>query len=284
MQSATRFNTPAAVPRTLQMGEHTLTAIPDGTVQLDPQQWLPASTPADWMDREPSVLDGRGYIAASVAALLVQYRGRALLIDTGFGPHSIPADRTIPPIGALLGGWLPASLDKVGCDPAAIDTVAFTHLHDDHTGWAFSGGPGGGSLFPAATFVASKAEWATWSKAPANVSTAVAASGAEIFPGVTALPTPGHTPGHTGYVVSTGGGRVIAFGDTFHTPAQLANPSWTVAVDALPAQGVASRLRMLKELSQPDTVGFANHFADVHFGRLGHVDGRPSWEPLDTTG
>jgi len=52
--------------------------------------------------------------------------------------------------------------------------------------------------------------------------------GEEIAPGVVAVVTPGHSAGHTSYVVMTDAGkRLIAFGDIFHTPVQITHPEWS---------------------------------------------------------
>jgi glyoxylase-like metal-dependent hydrolase (beta-lactamase superfamily II) len=106
--------------------------------------------------------------------------------------------------------------------------------------------------------------------------------GAEVFPGVTALVTPGHSPGHTSYVITgSTGTRVIALGDIFHIPAQIAHPQWPSLPD-FDGEGVlAARGRLLGELRRPGTVGFACHFGDRAFGRIKpDEDGRPGWEPV----
>jgi glyoxylase-like metal-dependent hydrolase (beta-lactamase superfamily II) len=50
--------------------------------------------------------------------------------------------------------------------------------------------------------------------------------GEEVFPGVHALVTPGHSPGHTSFIVTTDAGRLIMFGDAFRVPAQIQHPDW----------------------------------------------------------
>ncbi|MET9695825.1 MBL fold metallo-hydrolase [Streptomyces sp. NPDC006529] len=282
MTTATRWNTPATAPRTLRFGEHTVTWLPDGYVQLDPRRWLPGTTEEDWTGENAGLLDPEGFLAASIGALLIRHGDRAMLVDAGFGPRDVPAADTRPALGALVGGQLPAALDAVGVDPAAIELIAFSHLHGDHFGWALCPGRGLVSPFVNAVFAASAAEWATLppsKRGPARIRTV--ADGEEIFPGVTARSTPGHTAGHTSYVLTSGGRRLIAFGDVFHTPAQLARPDWRVAVDALPEGAVAARRALLAELARPGTSAFANHFSDVVFGRLGENAGTPCWEPLE---
>jgi len=107
--------------------------------------------------------------------------------------------------------------------------------------------------------------------------------GEEIWPGVRAVVTPGHTPGHSSFIVDSGAGRIIAFGDAFHAPAQLAHPEWGSLPDT-DADGVLkARTRLLGELEQPGTLGFGIHFGDQAFGRVVRDEaGAPTWQPVAT--
>jgi glyoxylase-like metal-dependent hydrolase (beta-lactamase superfamily II) len=107
------------------------------------------------------------------------------------------------------------------------------------------------------------------------------ADGEEIFPGVHALLTPGHSPGHTAYVIAAGDTRVIAFGDGFHIPAQITNPGWPSRPDVDGEAVLAARAKLLAELAKPDTLGFACHFGDQPFGQvLTDSDGTATWHPV----
>ena len=94
----------------------------------------------------------------------------------------------------------------------------------------------------------------------------------------------GHTPGHTSYLITSASGeRLIAFGDTFHSPAQLARPEWLSAADANASVVISARRQLLAELMQPDTFGFGVHFGDCAFGRVTNNNaGVPTWEPVPT--
>lgn len=270
--------------RTLSLGDHRLTYLPDGSVQLHPQRWFPDSLAPDWKTRTEH-LDSEGFLVASIGGLLVEYEDRALLIDTGFGPRRLAAAESHPALGLLEGGGLPESLAAASRPPETVDTVAFTHLHEDHVGWAFApDASGSGLLFRDAKFVAGAEEWAESGRSvPADDTRSRlvgAADGDEIFPGVTAWTTPGHSRGHTAYVIASGGERLIAFGDAMHSPAQVARPDWRVSLDASPATAVATRQRLLAELSRPGTVGFGVHFADVVFGRVEATGTGNAWVPL----
>jgi glyoxylase-like metal-dependent hydrolase (beta-lactamase superfamily II) len=195
-------------------------------------------------------------------------------------------------IGSASSGELPATLKALGHEPADIEAVAFTHLHVDHTGWAYADGR---KFFPRARYLVADQEWAPHGRGetipgappratvidPLSGDHTIIADGEEIFPGVTALVTPGHSPGHASFIVSAGTHRVIAFGDVFHIPAQITHPDWPSAPDVDGAAVVAARGRLIAELRHPGTIGFACHFGDQAFGRV-VVDGDEAhWEPVE---
>ena len=107
------------------------------------------------------------------------------------------------------------------------------------------------------------------------------AEGEEIFPGVRARFTPGHSAGHAAYVISAGGQKVIAFGDAFHSPIQITHPLWENTFDFDHQQSTSLRRGLVDELAQPDTIGFGIHFADVPFGRVRIEDGQSAWQSID---
>ncbi|MFF4736666.1 MBL fold metallo-hydrolase [Streptomyces sp. NPDC001262] len=278
-----RLSRPAGI-RSLQLGETKVTYVPDGVAQLSPRHWFPDTTDADWADTA-AYLDEAGYLVASLGGLLVERADRALLIDSGLGPVSAPAQPGSP-VGAMSGGTLLDNLTHLGRPADRIEAVAFTHLHGDHVGWV------GHEALSGAEFLFSEAEWqhrdVVHHAPPAEVlkemepRVRTVTDGEEIFPGVRVLLTPGHTPGHAAYVISGDDGRrVIAFGDAFHTPLQMAHPEWRVSVDHDAEGAIAFRRRLVEQLAEPGTVGFGIHFADVVFGRVAVDGGAPGWVPAD---
>jgi len=280
--------------RQLKLADVTFTYVVDGAMALPPEDFLPAIPAAYWAEH-PEALDPGGRVPMSAGGLLVERAGRRLLIDTGLGQTDDIG------IGSVNSGDLLNTLSALGVAPGDVDTVAFTHLHPDHTGWAFTDGGEAGwqKTFPNARYVLADAEWApvretsTGDPQQANplvdslrndVSLTLTEDGAAIWPGVTALVTPGHSPGHTSYVVSTAGGsRLVAFGDAFHTPAQLIRTDWTSGPDVYPGDVPAARARVLAEMAVPETFGFAFHFGDQPFGRVVlDAEGQPRWRPEST--
>ncbi|MET9426915.1 MBL fold metallo-hydrolase [Streptomyces sp. NPDC003036] len=274
--------------RTLTLGDVRLTYVVDAAMELDRAGFLPAVPAAYWREH-PEALAPSGRVAASAGGVLVERGGRRLLIDTGLGANVLA-----PSLGVSRGGALLRTLRALGVPPGSIDTVAFTHLHTDHTGLGFLTGHGRRprKAFPCADYLVARAEWEPfWNRevevgAPSWEGFMVPMSrvlrrfddGDEIWPGVTALITPGHSAGHTTYVVSARGGRrILVFGDAFHTPAQVTHPEWPSGPDVDVDGVLRARAALLTRLRAPRTYGFAFHFGDQAFGRVAAGD---RWRPV----
>jgi glyoxylase-like metal-dependent hydrolase (beta-lactamase superfamily II) len=273
----------------VRLGGTRVSFVPDGAVRLPPRGWLPGTTEETWA-AHPDYLDSSGHLVASIGGLLVENGDRAMLIDAGFGPQSLPADPATPR-GAIGGGALLDGLAELGRGPADIEAVAVTHLHPDHLGWAWHPAPGGDRpAFGHARYLVAEPEWATRDRAPGEIVQAMAprvrtvADGQEIFPGVRVRITGGHTPGHTEYVITSGGQRLIAFGDAMHSPIQVGHPGWSAAVDHDPARSARHRRELVAELAEPGTIGFGVHFADVVFGQVRPEGAGLAWRPLNAVG
>ncbi|MFE5871233.1 MBL fold metallo-hydrolase [Streptomyces roseifaciens] len=284
MTDAARLHRPSGI-RSLQLGDIKVTYVPDGAGQLRPRGWLPDTTDEVWAEH-PEYLDATGNLVASMGGLLVEHGDRALLIDAGFGPGPHAAEPGAP-VGEINGGALFDNLARLGRTPDGIEAVAITHLHGDHIGWSAQ------LVEAGAVHVMSEPEWehrhlagqhgvSQEALAALEPGLRTAADGEEIFPGVRVMLTPGHTAGHSAYVITGGGRRLIAFGDALHSPLQIAHPEWSAVVDHDARQSADHRRRLVEEMAEPGTIGFGIHFADVVFGRvLRDAAGVTSWEPVD---
>jgi glyoxylase-like metal-dependent hydrolase (beta-lactamase superfamily II) len=285
-----RLRRPAGI-HSLSLGDTRVSFVPDGVVQLPPRGWLPDTTDGFWADH-PEYLDASGHLVASLGGLLVEKGDRALLIDAGFGPQSLPPDPGTPR-GVIRGGALLRSLAELGREPDEIAAVAFTHLHLDHIGWAWHPAPGSDRpAFTGAAYLVAGREWAYRDLLAAQGTTEEVAialtprvrtvqTGDEIFPGVRVRITGGHTAGHAQFVITAGGRRLIAFGDTLHSPVQVDHPGWSAGNDHDRVRSADSRRRLVAELQRPDTIGFGIHLADAVFGQVVLNRAGPSWRPLD---
>jgi glyoxylase-like metal-dependent hydrolase (beta-lactamase superfamily II) len=282
-----RLRRPSGI-RTLTLGDTNLSYLPDGVATLNARRLLPEPTDEFWA-QHPEYLDEGGHLVASVGGLLVERDGRALLIDAGVGPLTVGPP--LNPFGVITGGALLDSLATLGRSPANIEAVALTHLHNDHFGWAWHPAPGSDRpAFTGADYLVAEPEWTQRHFAEAQglgdmikalePRVRTVADGEEIFPGVHVMIAPGHSPGHAAYVIDTGGQRVVAFGDAFHSPLQITHPQWENTFDHDHRQSTSLRHRLVLELAESDTIGFAVHFP-APFGRVRIEDGQAAWHPVD---
>ncbi|WP_394437092.1 MBL fold metallo-hydrolase [Streptomyces sp. SGAir0957] len=286
---ADRLRRPAEI-RSLQLGDTKVSYVPDGDVRLRPRALFPDTTDEVWA-AHPELLDTSGHLVASIGALLVEHGERALLIDAGFGPRRLPAAPD-GPRGVIHGGGLLESLGRLGRRPETIEAIAFTHLHPDHVGWAVHpAAEGERPAFAHADYLVSAPEWAHRDVLEHQGMTAEVAAlaplvrtvtdGQEIFPGVHVRTTAGHTAGHAEYVITSGRQRLIAFGDSLHSPIQVDHPEWSSAFDHDPAGAAVHRRSLVAELEEPDTFGYGDHFADAVLGKVRQNGSGRAWHPLD---
>lgn len=214
--------------RTLDLGGVRITYVPDGTGRLIPDVFLPT---IDW-PQHPDHLDTEGLVVASLGGFLVQTPSATTLIDTGYGPTE-PATgpaMTARGLATFGGGELVRNLQRLGVRREDVDVVALTHLHFDHVGWLVD--TDGAPVFSNARHVTSATEWRSASAAgdphghltaegffqPLSALIETFEGAVDVADAVQALPTPGHTAGHTAYVVRGTARRVVVLGDAAHSP------------------------------------------------------------------
>jgi glyoxylase-like metal-dependent hydrolase (beta-lactamase superfamily II) len=205
---------------------------------------------------------------------------RNVLIDAGFGPRVAGG-------GAMVGGQLPLQLRQFGFAFDDIDVIALSHLHGDHTGWLADAE--GNALFPNAQIHLGARDWDHFvapdapDAPPAGLDPAVrqalvtmADAGrvtlldgdTTIAPGIRLLSGPGHTPGHSLYVVEDDGDRAIMFGDAIYCPQQLTDTDWAATSDVDPVAARATRERYLRELDEDGGLAIGCHFPGLRAGRV----------------
>jgi glyoxylase-like metal-dependent hydrolase (beta-lactamase superfamily II) len=213
-----------------------------------------------------------------VNAFLLHLADRLVLVDSGCGANMGPT------LGRLAG-----NLAAVGVKPEDIDTILVTHLHPDHVGGLVDGA--GQPVFPKAELVVHQADATYWSdeavlsQAPEGqekqfvlLSRATLAAyrdrtrtvtGGEPVPGITVVPAPGHTPGHTGWLIASGGDSLLIWGDIVHLPGlQFAHPEAGMAFDVDGAQAIATRKRIM-DMAATDRLRVTGMHLD--FPGFGHV-------------
>jgi len=204
-----------------------------GTIEIfalvDTIEAYPATTVYPKADLSPYArhLDAEGRVPLNFGSFLVRDGATVLLVDTGWGPEH--------------GGRLMAELAEAGVKPAQVTHILFTHLHGDHTGWNFDRASGR-VLFPEARFLVPKLDWEHYGASSAvppartnesfeRVRPLEALGVMELVEGertisasLTAIPTPGHTPGHTSVVVTSGQERGFILGDVVITAIDAEDP------------------------------------------------------------
>jgi glyoxylase-like metal-dependent hydrolase (beta-lactamase superfamily II) len=216
-------------------------------------------------------------ITLSINVLLVRMPGHLVLLDTGVGP---------PDHGAL-----PQSLAMAGVSPSAITDVLITHGHFDHVGGLLDAA--GKPAFPRATIHMSARTWAWMQGEPdtRNLSVVIAPQvstfepGGDVLPGVRSIALDGHTPGHTGYELTSEDQKIEDIGDMAHSSViSLAEPDWTGGMDMDPPVAAATRRRELDRVAAGDELIFAPHFPFPGVGRLEPKGNGYAWKPLAGAG
>jgi glyoxylase-like metal-dependent hydrolase (beta-lactamase superfamily II) len=90
----------------------------------------------------------------------------------------------------------------------------------------------------------------------------------QVIRGLTALPAPGHTPGHTVFVIHDGQERALLLGDAVYCPAQLSEVDWAAASEVNPALARSTCERLAREFDDGRTAALGPHFPGLRAGRL----------------
>jgi glyoxylase-like metal-dependent hydrolase (beta-lactamase superfamily II) len=254
----------------VRIGDLRLHAVSDGTFVARPGYFGHHVPP----DAHPELFD-RDHVAwLPIGCFLVRAGDRVVLVDAGIGPDRLAGDGL-----DLVGGQLLVGLRAAGVTPGDVTDVICTHFHLDHVGWLFD--LERRPVFGRADIWFGAGDWDHFVTGagmmrphirdglrahsgrvrPVTTETAVA-------PGVTAVPAPGHTPGHLCVVLASGAERALLLGDAITCPVQLDEPTWHSIGDVDPALADRTRERLWRELEGERTLGAGAHFPELRFGRV----------------
>jgi len=275
----------------MPLGDFEVTALLDGTIALPMETLLTNATPA-----KINAALAKAYLKppfeTSVNAYLINTGAKLILIDAG--------------TGALFGptlGKLVANLKASGYQPEQVDEIYITHMHSDHVGsLAANGKP----TFPNAVIRAAKAEGEQWlsqanlDKAPeadkdgykavmASLNPYLSAGKykpfegkTELQPGIIALPTPGHTNGHSIYVVESKGEKLVVWGDLMHVASvQFPEPGVTIKFDTDSKKAAVERKKAFAEAAKQ---GYFVGVAHIPFPGIGQLKAEGKgyrWVPVN---
>jgi len=227
----------------------------------------------------------KGMVTVPFNPQLINTGSKLVLIDAGSGAAALE-----PTKGAV--GRMMQNLAAAGVDAKSIDAVVMSHLHPDHTNGIRAAD--GSMAFPNAELMVPAKDWEFWTseenaakaqsnplmknyfadvkKTFAGIESKVTKydGGKEVAPGVTSIAVPGHTPGHSAFVVASGNSKVLIQSDVTNIPEFfLRNPDWHVMFDVNPEEAQAARHKFYDMAAAEKAVVVGFHFT---FPAVGYVE------------
>lgn len=233
-------------------------------------------------------------VQTAVNAYLVHTGEHLVLIDTGaaqcFGPT----------LGQMLN-----NLRAAGYQPQDVDTVLLTHMHPDHLCGLLDAQ--GQPAFPNATVQAAQADADFWLNEQIAQGAPQSAQGMfalarksvapyqaagrfktfadgqqQLLPGISAVLSRGHTPGHTSYRVSSKGRELLVWGDIVHSHAvQFAHPEVSIEFDTDGKQAIATRKALFQQAAQQGWMIAGAHLPFPGLGHIRHDKHGYAWVPTE---
>ncbi len=268
-----------------KLGDFEVTVVSDGMgtnpladsyIVNQPKTAVNAALEADFLERDK--------VTHAYVPVVVNTGSKLVAIDTGLGLGTFAQSK-----GAL--GQYHNNLQAAGIDRNAVDAVIISHFHGDHINGLV--GSDNKPAFPNAEVMVPAAEWAFWSdegntgKLPeiargqmGNVKRVFGVlgnkvtqyqAGKEIVPGITAVASPGHTPGHTSHVVASGNAKLLVQADITAGAATLfvRNPDWQFVFDTDRPLAVETRKRIYDMAVAEKMLVHGYHFS---FPSLAYVE------------
>lgn len=233
--------------------------------------------------------------------IVVNTGANLAVIDTGNGEAAYQSTKG-------LNGQLLINLAAAGIDAAAIDSVVISHFHGDHINGLLKAD--NTLAFPNAKIYVPAPEYRYWmsddemkrAASPRidllfkNVRRVMSGEvlkrlsqyewGAEIIPGITAVATPGQSPGHTSHIVASGNSKVFVHADVTHAPYLFVrNPGWHPFYDHDPVKSEETRRKVLDMLASSRMLVQGYHFpfpgvAHIEKTTTGYREIPVQWDPL----
>jgi glyoxylase-like metal-dependent hydrolase (beta-lactamase superfamily II) len=260
------------------LGNAEVTVVSDGPLPLGPPKGTFIGVPDDAVKKmlSDNFLSPENVVLEQNSPI-VNTGDKLILFDTGMG--------TAKDFGPTTGRQQ-KSMKEAGIKPEDIDAVVFSHAHIDHIGGVV--GEDGKVLFPNAQYYISQSDFDFWtdeSKAggplkafilharknllPIRDRLVFYKDGQEFLPGVQAIAAPGHTIGHTIFVVTSNGKSFAFLGDLTHHPILLLEkPRMQFSYDTDPAQAAETRVKLLDMIATQKSPVMAYHYA---WPGVGHI-------------
>lgn len=268
----------------IKIGKVEIFALTDGWVKFPAHKFFPNISTENWSPYEK-------IIKLNLGSFLLKSDEAIILVDTGLG-HETPSDWE-----HAEAGLLDISLKSRGFKPEQVDIVAITHLHVDHVGGNVQWNSDIGTpAFHNAVYYIPEDDWNLYG--PRSNSRSLGYLRRQITPllemgvvrlvkGTTTLtkevstwPSPGHTPGHTCFLISSEGETGLVLGDAIHHPSQITTPVWTSRADRDSVTSYKSRVQIIEYLETNSGIALAGHFPEPNIGRISKNTHHRSWEPI----
>ncbi|MGO4197348.1 MBL fold metallo-hydrolase [Rhizobium sp. YAF28] len=211
------------------------------------------------------------FMPIPLTVVVLKVGGRLIMMDAGSGVGQWQENAT----------HLPANMAAAGIDYKKIDTIMISHFHPDHV-WGLMEKGTNNPVFPNAELIVNAAEYNWWT-APGRVEKLaegrkpagkrIAAvfptwknwklvdDGAEVAPGIRLLSAPGHTPGHSTYLVTSGNKQLLVSADIMYVPALLApHPEWQGSYDQDGPTAIDTRRRLIDRVIADNIAICGSHF------------------------
>ncbi|MEK1888756.1 MAG: MBL fold metallo-hydrolase [Phyllobacterium sp.] len=211
------------------------------------------------------------FMPIPLTVVVLRIGDRLIMMDAGSGVGQWQASAT----------HLPANMKAAGIDYTKIDTLMISHFHPDHV-WGLMEKETNAPIFPNAELIVNDAEYQWWTepgridklaegrKAAGRRIAAVfptwnnwkrVKDGADVGPGIQLIAAPGHTPGHSVFLVTSGNEQLLVSADTMYVPALLApHPEWQGSYDQDGPTAIATRHKLIDRVIADNIKICGSHF------------------------
>jgi glyoxylase-like metal-dependent hydrolase (beta-lactamase superfamily II) len=275
---APQLGTQPAYFHRIKLGDAEVTVVSDGPLPLGPPKGTFVGVPDDEMTKmlTDNFLSPDNIVLEQNSPI-VNFGDKLVLFDTGMGASKM--------FGAGTGRQQ-KSMMEAGIKPEDIDAVVFSHAHIDHIGGVVDAS--GKVLFPNAQFYIAQSDFDYWTDEgklggpmkdfvvharnnlmPVRDKLVFYKDGQEFLPGVQALAAPGHTVGHTMFMITSAGKSFAFLGDlTHHQILLMEKPRMEFSYDTDPKQAADSRVKMLDMLAANKIAVMSYHYPWPGYGHV----------------
>jgi glyoxylase-like metal-dependent hydrolase (beta-lactamase superfamily II) len=270
--------------QTLTLGDFELTVVSDGLYRGDGGAFFGVVPKVMWQRKtQPDELNR---LAIGLNSLLVRTGKLNVLIDTGIGNKLPEKQKRI---------WeapekLLANLAETGVSPEDIDIVINSHLHFDHCGWNTVHRDGRAvATFPKAKYYAPEGEWRhgqlqlerdrvsyisdNYNPLIDSGQMQLLNGQVEIVPGISVVPTPGHTRNMNAVMIQSGGKTACYISDLIPTSWHL-EPTWVLAYDLFPLETIENKKKYYERAIPEQWLTIFTHDPDVPWTYLNREAGK----------